>query len=100
MDDLKAFVAGPSSKRSASKKNPSKVLVTPVKAKKNSMRLNVYLEHSRHSQQESEEMAIRCFKKFNKREPNEAEIANIRAFIQTDTELKEQTFLVSKADVA
>jgi len=75
-------------------RSSSKVLVTPVKEKKNSVRLNVYLEGSRYSQQKSEELAIRCFKKFNKRDPNEEELAKIKSFVKTDNDLIEQTYLV------
>ena len=75
-------------------RSPSKVLVTPVKTKKNSVRLNVYLEGSRYSEEESEKLAVQCFKKFNKREPSEEELIKIRTFVKTDTELKEQVYLV------
>jgi len=78
-------------------RSPSKVLVTPVKTKKNSSkRFDLYLENQRYSQQESEILAVQCFKKFNKRDPTEEELNKIREFIKTDSNLKEQTYLVSE----
>lgn len=99
VNDLKKFLAVRSvveeeEKPKEASRSPSKVLVTPVKEKKNSVRLNVYLEGSRYSQGKSEELAIRCFKKFNKRDPNEEELAKIKSFVKTDNDLIEQTYLV------
>jgi len=77
-------------------RSSSKVLVTSVRTKKNSAkRFNLYLEDRRYSQKESEILAVRCFKKFNKREPTEEELNKIRDFVKTDATLKEQIYLVS-----
>jgi len=74
---------------------PSKVLVTPIKEKKNAKKFKVYLEDSTLSQEDTEQIAIKWFHRFNKREPAEEDMAKIRAFIQTDSDLTEQVYLVA-----
>jgi len=99
INDLQKFLTVPVEEEDEADEascSPSKVLVTPVKEKKNSVRMNVYLEGSRYSQEKSEKLAIRCFKKFNQRDPNEEELAKIKSFVKTDSDLLiEQTYLVS-----
>jgi len=79
---------------SAQPRAPSKVLVSPVAEKKAAKRFNVYLEHSKLSQTESEQTAIQWFSRFNRREPNDEELSKIKAFVQKDAQLTEQEFLV------
>jgi len=74
--------------------SPSKVLVSPVTEKKTAKRFNVYLEDSKLSQEETEGIAIKWFKRFNKREPTDEDLDKIRAFIQKDADLQEQEFMV------
>jgi len=94
---IRAFLA-PQSERSRTKSaerlTPSKVLVSPVAEKKTAKRFNVYLEHSKLSQKENEDIAIKWFNHFNQREPAESDLSQIRAFIQKDSDLTEQSFLV------
>merc|ERR1712029_1330070 len=75
-------------------RSPSKVLVSPVVAKKTAKRFNVYLEDSKLSQKESEQIALKWFNRLNRRDPSEEETEQIRAFIQKEADLKEQQFLV------
>jgi len=98
LEDIKKFMTASLAMDNEEEKvsrSPSKVLVTPVKRKENSVRLNVYLEGNRYSEEESEKLALQCFKKFNKRDPSEEELTKIRAFVKADTDLKEQVYLVS-----
>jgi hypothetical protein len=75
-------------------RSPSKVLVSPVVAKKTAKRFNVYLEDSKFSQKESEQIAMKWFNRFNGRDPSKEETEQIHAFIQKEADLKEQQFLV------
>jgi len=75
-------------------RTPSKVLVSPVQDKKTAKRFNVYLEDSKLSQKETEQIAVKWFNRFNKREPSKEELAKIQAFISKDADLMEQEFLV------
>merc|ERR1711972_875010 len=75
-------------------RTPSKVLVSPVQDKKTAKRFNVYLEDSKLSQKETEQIAVKWFNRFNKREPSKEELSKIQAFIAKDVDLKEQEFLV------
>ena len=102
-DQIRSFLALPSafdggfeSKQSESTqpRSPSKVLVSPVVDKKTAKRFNVYLEQSKFSQKESEQIAIKWFNRFNKREPSKEELAKIHSFIQKEADLKEQQFMV------
>jgi len=77
-----------------SKRTPSKVLVSPVQEKKTAKRFNVYLEDTKLSQKETEQIAVKWFNRFNKREPTKEELSKIQAFIAKDADLKEQEFLV------
>jgi len=74
----------------------SKVLVSPVAEKKSAKRFNVYLEDSKLSQKETEQIAVKWFERFNKRQPSEEEKEQIRSFIAKDapSDLTEQRFLV------
>merc|ERR1712157_265859 len=75
-----------------SKRTPSKVLVSPVQEKKTAKRFNVYLEDTKLSQKETEQIAVKWFNRFNKREPTKEELSKIQAFIAKDSDLKEQEF--------
>merc|ERR1719397_432807 len=75
-------------------RSPSKVLVSPVVAKKTAKRFNVYLEDSKFSQKESEQIAMKWFNRFNGRDPSKEETEQIHSFIQKEVDLKEQQFLV------
>lgn len=75
-------------------RTPSKVLVSPVQDKKTAKRFNVYLEDSKLSQKETEQIAVKWFNRFNKREPSKEELAKIQAFISKDADLMEHEFLV------
>merc|ERR1712131_147617 len=46
------------------------------------------------SQKETEQIAVKWFNRFNKREPTKEELSKIQAFIAKDADLKEQEFLV------
>lgn len=63
---------------------PSKVLVTPVKEKKTSSRYSVYFGDSELDQKKSETQALKWFKRFNHRKPNELELAGIKQFVAAD----------------
>jgi len=73
---------------------PSKVLVSPVAEKKAAKRFNVYLEDSKLSQKETEEIAVKWFERFNKRKPSEQDLQQIRLFIAKDVDLTEQQFMI------
>merc|ERR1712200_94137 len=97
---LQLFLSGePAENESESTSNkvtstPSKVLVSPLMEKKTAKRFNVYFEKSKYSQKETEEIAIKWFNRFNKREPAEEELSRIRSFIEKDADLEEQEFMV------
>jgi len=97
---LQLFLSGePAENESESTSNkvtstPSKVLVSPLMEKKTAKRFNVYFEKSKYSQKETEEIAIKWFNRFNKREPAEEELSKIRSFIEKDADLEEQEFMV------
>ena len=64
---------------------PSKVLVTPVKKKKSAAKYNVYFDHTDElNQKKNEEQALKWFKRFNHRSPNELELAGIKQFVAAD----------------
>jgi len=73
---------------------PSKVLVSPVAEKKAAKRFNVYLEDSKLSQKETEEIAVKWFERFNKKKPSESDLEQIRSFIAKDADLTEQQFMI------
>merc|ERR1719310_646339 len=73
---------------------PSKVLVSPVAEKKAAKRFNVYLEDSKLSQKETEEIAVKWFERFNKRKPSEQDLQQIRSFIAKDADLTAQEFMI------
>merc|ERR1711951_197278 len=97
---LQLFLSGQSvesesaSTKSTETATPSKVLVSPLTEKKTAKRFNVYFEKSKYSQKEAEEIAIKWFNRFNKREPAEEELSKIRSFIEKDADLEEQEFMV------
>merc|ERR1712121_470675 len=63
-------------------------------SEKTAKRFNVYLEDTKLSQKETEQIAVKWFNRFNKREPTKEELSKIQAFIAKDADLKEQEFLV------
>jgi len=75
-------------------KYPSKVLVSPMTEKKAAKRFNVYLEDSKLSQQETEEIAVKWFERFNKRKPSEEDLEQIRSFVAKDADLTAQEFMI------
>merc|ERR1712217_852904 len=75
-------------------KFPSKVLVSPMTEKKAAKRFNVYLEDSKLSQQETEEIAVKWFERFNKRKPSEEDLGQIRSFVAKDADLTAQEFMI------
>jgi len=98
---LQLFLSGQSvesesaSTKSTETATPSKVLVSPLTEKKTAKRFNVYFEKSKYSEKETEEIAIKWFNRFNKREPSEEDLSQIRSFIEKDADLEEQEFMVS-----
>eukprot|EP01083_Nonionella_stella_P158447 515792_1 len=68
---------------------PSKVLVTPVKKKKTAARYNVYFENDAADKEHNEKLALKCFNRFNNREPTQLELAAIQQFIKSDQQLTE-----------
>jgi len=75
---------------------PSKVLVTPVKEKKTSKRYNVYFGDDELDQKKNEAAALKWFKRFNHRSPNELETAGIKQFVAADkSQLKEVEYEVA-----
>jgi len=94
VDDAPTAIDRAENAESRSPSAPSKVLVTPIKEKKNAKKFNVYLEDSTLSAEDTEQLAIKWFQRFNKREPSEEDLAKIRTFVQTDSDLTEQVYLV------
>jgi len=98
---LQLFLSGQSDEsestttKSTDAPTPSKVLVSPLREKKTAKRFNVYFEKSKYSEKETEEIAIKWFNRFNKREPAEEDLAQIRSFIEKDADLEEHEFMVS-----
>merc|ERR1712004_958354 len=62
--------------------------------KKAAKRFNVYLEDSKLSQKETEEIAVKWFERFNKKKPSESDLEQIRSFIAKDADLTEQQFMI------
>jgi len=84
--------------KGAEKKN-EKLLVTPVKKKKDAARFNVYFDDSAINQ--NTETALKWFERFNNRAPTKLEMSGIESFIQTDkSELIECSFDVSSFDIS
>merc|ERR1712228_557312 len=84
--------------KGAEKKN-EKLLVTPVKKKKDAARFNVYFDDSAINQ--NTETALKWFGRFNNRAPTKLEMSGIESFIQTDkSELIECSFDVSSFDIS
>merc|ERR1712154_206205 len=84
--------------KGAEKKN-EKLLVTPVKKKKDAARFNVYFDDSAINQ--NTETALKWFVRFNNRAPTKLEMSGIESFIQTDkSELIECSFDISSFDIS
>jgi len=71
----------------------SKVFVSNTIDKETASSFSVYLENEK---QGDEEVAICCFRRINKRDPEPKELSNLRAFLRTEQHLTEEAFLVSQ----
>eukprot|EP01084_Bolivina_argentea_P020916 38852_1 len=81
-----------------SKTISTRLLVTPVKKKKNSAKFNVYFK-DKFDANKTENQAIKWFERFNNRKPNKIELNLIKQFIKSDNEeLKEYEYDIPISD--
>jgi len=67
--------------KGANENGKTKVLITPVKEKKNSAGYDIYFDDK---EQENEESAIKWFARFNNRKPTALELKDIQKFVKHD----------------
>lgn len=77
---------------------PSRLLVTPVKKKKNAAKFNVYFGDKSEANK-TEKQAVTWFERFNNRKPSDIELNLIKQFVKSDAdELKEYEFDIPISD--